>query len=228
MVKESNLAGVTGCAPADFLLPEIMGKRSGLFLAILLILSMAQVKLPVAAAQSTSSDTLDCPSGIISSVDGSCVGEEDNPGQTLASRPIQGAYGGAGVSTSPLLSQYPGLQTQGMNSRIPDFSDLGGLNSSPAQLDALQEAQSLAYQSVPPPTDFQLMVRASLGRLLPVYGDSLFRRECLRPLLLSATRMLPPTTSSDRAINSSFAFGGRSISTLNSPSTAPVRSISRR
>ena len=64
-----------------------------------------------------------------------------------------------------------------MNSRIPEFRDLGGLNSSPAQLEALQEAQSLAYQSVPPPTDFQLMVRASLGRLLPVYGDSLFRRQ---------------------------------------------------
>ena len=64
-----------------------------------------------------------------------------------------------------------------MNSRIPEFRDHGGLNSSPAQLEALQEAQSLAYQSVPPPTDFQLMVRASLGRLLPVYGDSLFRRQ---------------------------------------------------
>jgi protein involved in polysaccharide export with SLBB domain len=179
MVKESNLAGVTGCAPADFLLPEIMGKRSGLFLAILLILSMAQVKMPVAAAQSTNSDTLDCPSGVISSVDGSCVGEEENPAQTIGQQQANpsGAFGAAGVSTSPLLSQYPGLQTQGMNSRIPEFRDLGGLNSSPAQLDALQEAQSLAYQSVPPPTDFQQMVRASLGRLLPVYGDSLFRRQ---------------------------------------------------
>jgi protein involved in polysaccharide export with SLBB domain len=177
MVKESNLAGVTGCAPAGFLLPEIMGKRSGLFLAILLILSMAQVKMPVAAAQSTSSDTLDCPSGVISSVDGSCVSEEENSGQTIGQQTNpSGAYGAAGGS-NPLLSQYPGLQTQGMNSRIPEFRDLGGLNSSPAQLDALQEAQSLAYQSVPPPTDYQQMVRASLGRLLPVYGDSLFRRQ---------------------------------------------------
>jgi protein involved in polysaccharide export with SLBB domain len=176
MVKESNLAGVTGCAPAGFLLPEIMGKRSGLFLAILLSVSMAQVKMPVAAAQSTSSDTLDCPSGVISSVDGSCVGEEESAGQSIGQQANPaGAFGGAGAS--PLLSQYPGLQTQGMNSRIPEFRDLGGLNSSPAQLDALQEAQSLAYQSVPPPTDFQQMVRASLGRLLPVYGDSLFRRQ---------------------------------------------------
>ena len=57
-----------------------MCKRSGLFFAILLILSIAQVKMPVAAAQSAGSDTLDCPSGVISSVDGSCVSEDDTLG----------------------------------------------------------------------------------------------------------------------------------------------------
>ena len=56
-----------------------MGKRSGLFFAILLIASVAQVELPVAAAQSAGSDTFDCPSGVVSSVDGSCVSEEESP-----------------------------------------------------------------------------------------------------------------------------------------------------
>jgi protein involved in polysaccharide export with SLBB domain len=165
-----------------------MGKRSVLFFAILLILSIAQVKMPVAAAQSTGSDTLDCPSGVISSVDGSCVGEDDTSGQGIGlpgnpqGNQSNGAYGAAGGSGgaaggagAQVMSQYPGLQSQGMNGRIPEFRDLGGLNNSPAQLEALQEARSLAYPSIPAPTDFQLLVRGSLGRLLPVYGDSLFR-----------------------------------------------------
>jgi protein involved in polysaccharide export with SLBB domain len=162
-----------------------MGKRSGLFFAILLILSIAQVKMPVAAAQSAGSDTLDCSSGVISSVDGSCVSEDETVGQGIGQQgnpqgnqgnPANGAagYGGTGGST---LSQYPGLQTPGMNGRIPEFRDQGGLNNSPAQLEALQEARSLAFQGIPPPTDFQLLVRGSLGRLLPVYGDSLFRQQ---------------------------------------------------
>jgi protein involved in polysaccharide export with SLBB domain len=164
-----------------------MGKRSGLLLAILLILSIAQVKMPVAAAQSAGSDTLDCPSGVISSVDGSCVGEDESslPGigqqgnqqGNPQGNPQGGGYGGSVGSSGPLSTQYPGLQTQGMNSRIPEFRDQGGLITSPAQLESLQEARSLAFQSVPPPTDFQLLVRGSLGRLLPVYGDSLFRQQ---------------------------------------------------
>jgi protein involved in polysaccharide export with SLBB domain len=163
-----------------------MGKRSGLLLAILLILSIAQVKMPVAAAQSAGSDTLDCPSGVISSVDGSCVGEDESmPGlgqqgnqQGNPQGNLQGGgLGGSVGSSGPLSTQYPGLQTQGMNGRIPEFRDQGGLNPSPAQLESLQESRSLAFQSVPPPTDFQLLVRGSLGRLLPVYGDSLFRQQ---------------------------------------------------
>ena len=34
----------------------------------------------------------------------------------------------------------------------------------------------LAIRAPSAPTDFQLLVRASLGNLLPVYGDSLFRQ----------------------------------------------------
>ena len=101
---------------------------------------------------------------------------QGNPQGNSQVNPLNGgAYGAAGGSGGQVLSQYPGLQTQGMNGRIPEFRDLGGLNNSPAQLEALQEARSLAFQSIPPPTDFQLLVRGSLGRLLPVYGDSLFR-----------------------------------------------------
>jgi protein involved in polysaccharide export with SLBB domain len=130
---------------------------------------------------------LDCPSGVISSVDGSCVGEDESslPGigqqgnqqGNPQGNPQGGGYGGSVGSSGPLSTQYPGLQTQGMNSRIPEFRDQGGLITSPAQLESLQEARSLAFQSVPPPTDFQLLVRGSLGRLLPVYGDSLFRQQ---------------------------------------------------
>jgi protein involved in polysaccharide export with SLBB domain len=165
-----------------------MGKRSGLLLAILLISSIAQVKMPVAAAQSAGSDTLDCPSGVISSVDGSCVGEDESSlpglgqqgnqqGNNPQGNPQGGGFGGSVGSSGPLSTQYPGLQSQGMNGRIPEFRDQGGLITSPAQLESLQEARSLAFQSVPPPTDFQLLVRGSLGRLLPVYGDSLFRQQ---------------------------------------------------
>jgi hypothetical protein len=67
------LAGHTGCTPGGLSLLEIMGKRSGLFFAILLVASVVQVELPIASAQSSGSDTFDCPSGVISSVDGSCV-----------------------------------------------------------------------------------------------------------------------------------------------------------
>ena len=71
------------CAESSAL--QIMGKRSGLFFAILLIAGVVQVKLPIAAAQSSagSDNTSDCPSGVISSVDGSCGSEEQAPTQGL-------------------------------------------------------------------------------------------------------------------------------------------------
>ena len=159
-----------------------MGKRSGLFFAILLVASVAQVKLPVAAAQSAGSDTFDCPSGVISSVDGSCVSEEESPAQGLGQlgagqggSSANGGYGAAG-GAGALSGQYPGLQSSGMNSRVQSILDQGGLSNAQSQLAALEESRLLAIRAPSAPTDFQLLVRGSLGSLLPVYGDSLFRQ----------------------------------------------------
>jgi protein involved in polysaccharide export with SLBB domain len=175
------LAVDRGRAPRDFLLSQTMGKRSGLFFVILLLASVTQVEL--AAAQSAGSDTFDCPSGVISSVDGSCVSDEEAPAQGLGplgtspgnSSP-NGGYAGAGISGGQLGQQYPGLQSQGMNGKVQSILDQGGLNGSQSQLQALEEARLLAFQGPSAPTDFQLLVRASLGHLLPVYGDTLFRQ----------------------------------------------------
>jgi protein involved in polysaccharide export with SLBB domain len=178
------LAGDTGRTPSHFLLSKIMGKRSGFFFAILLIASVAQVQPPVAAAQSTSNDTSTCQSGIIS-VDGSCVGQDESSpsdlGQQGANPGASSTGGNSGnygtnVTPSQLGQQYPGLQSRGLNSGVPSFSDLSGLNGSQAQQQALNDARLLELQRPSPPTEFQLMVRASVGRLLPVYGDSLFRQ----------------------------------------------------
>jgi protein involved in polysaccharide export with SLBB domain len=166
------------------LLLQIMGKRSGLFFAILLIAGVAQIKLPVAAAQSNSgSDTFDCPSGVISSVDGSCVSEEEAPSQGLGQlgaggngSSASGGYGPAAGSGGGLSGQYPGLQSSGMNSRVQSIIDQGGLNGGQSQLAALEESRLLAIRAPSAPTDFQLLVRGSSGTLLPVYGDSLFRQ----------------------------------------------------
>src|ERR1700731_3549234 len=113
-----------------------MGKRSGLFFAILVIAGVMQVKLPIAAAQSSSgSDTFDCPSGVISSVDGSCVSEETAPTQGLGQlgagsngSSANGGFGGA-LGGTGLSGQYPGLQSSGMNSRVQSIIDQGGLSS---------------------------------------------------------------------------------------------------
>jgi protein involved in polysaccharide export with SLBB domain len=163
-----------------------MGKRSGLFFAILLVASFAQVELPVAAAQSSSSDSFDCPSGVISSVDGSCVSDEQTPSTTqglglsgsgLAGSSVGGGgYGAGGVTPGQLSSQYPGLQSQGLNARVPNVTDQGGLGNAQSQLEAYEQARLLGMRAPSAPTDFQLMVRGSLGVLLPVYGDSLFRQ----------------------------------------------------
>jgi protein involved in polysaccharide export with SLBB domain len=162
-----------------------MGKRSGVFFAVLLIASVVQVKLPVAAAQSSGSDTFDCPSGVVSSVDGSCVSEEESPSQGLGplgtspgGSSAGNGYGIPGGSAGQLSSQYPGLQSQGMNNRVQSILDQGGLglNNAQSQLDNLEQARLLAIRGPSAPTDFQLLVRGSLGTLLPVYGDSLFRQ----------------------------------------------------
>jgi protein involved in polysaccharide export with SLBB domain len=161
-----------------------MGKRSGLLFAMLLIAGVVQIKLPIAAAQATpGSDTFDCPSGVISSVDGSCVSEEQAPIQGLGqlgagSNGTSGTSGnGVGVGAAGGLSgQYPGLQSSGINSRVQSIIDQGGLSNGQAQLAALEESRLLATRAPSAPTDFQLLVRGSLGTLLPVYGDSLFRQ----------------------------------------------------
>jgi protein involved in polysaccharide export with SLBB domain len=159
-----------------------MGKRSGLFFAILLIAGVVQVKLPIAAAQSSSgSDTFDCPSGVISSVDGSCVSDEQAPLQGFGQLGANGtsgssSYGAAGGAAGGLSGQYPGLQSSGLNSRVQSIIDQGGLSGGQSQLAALEDSRLLAIRAPSAPTDFQLLVRGSLGTLLPVYGDTLFRQ----------------------------------------------------
>ncbi|MGB8537892.1 MAG: SLBB domain-containing protein [Acidobacteriaceae bacterium] len=166
------------------LLSQIMGKRSGLIFAILLVAGFAQVELPVAAAQSSNSDTFDCPSGVISSVDGSCISDDQTPSTTqglglsgpLPGSSVGGSYGAGGVTPGQLSSQYPGLQSQGLNARVQSLTDQGGLGNAQSQLEAFEQARLLGVRAPSAPTDFQLMVRGSLGALLPVYGDSLFRQ----------------------------------------------------
>ncbi len=158
-----------------------MGKRSGLFFAILLVASVVQVKLPVASAQSAGSDTFDCPSGVISSVDGSCVSEEQAPTQGLGQLGAgQGAvyqwrYGPVPRAVNWAAS-IPDCSPPGLNTRVQSIIDQGGLGNAQAQLAALEESRLLAIRAPSAPTDFQLLVRGSLGNLLPVYGDSLFRQ----------------------------------------------------
>ena len=174
----------TGIALVDFLLLQIMGKRSGLFFAILLIASFTQVGIPLAAAQSAGSDTFDCPSGVISSVDGSCVSEDSNQGIGLgqsgtgsgSSQTGGSPYGATGGSGGQLGTQYPGLQSQSQGSRNQNIVDQGGLSNAQGQLEALEQARLLAVRAPSAPTDFQLLVRGSLGGLLPIYGDTLFRQ----------------------------------------------------
>jgi protein involved in polysaccharide export with SLBB domain len=172
------LAGSTGCVPRNFLLAQIMGKRSGLFFAVLLLAGVAQLERPVANAQSAGSDTFDCPSGVISSVDGSCVSEEETPSQGLGQLGggTGNSGGGSGLSAGQLGGQYPGLQSAGMNGRVQSITDQGGLGNPQSQLEALEQSRLLATRAPSAPTDFQLLVRSSLGALLPVYGDSLFRQ----------------------------------------------------
>jgi protein involved in polysaccharide export with SLBB domain len=175
------LAGDTGCRPNNFLLSRIMGKRSGRFFAIFLIVGFAQISSPFAVSQVDTGDS-NCPSGIYSSIDGSCIGQEESPssdlGQQSTTPGTTPTNGNSGTSLTPsqLSQQYPGLQNRGgFNNGIPNFTDLSGLNGQQAQEQALNEERLLALQRPSPPTEFQLLVRSSVGKLLPVYGDSLFR-----------------------------------------------------
>jgi protein involved in polysaccharide export with SLBB domain len=163
-----------------------MGNRCFLFVVVVLIASLAQISSPHAAAQSDSADT-SCSSGIYSSVDGSCIDQDDtttngqglgqtmNPG-TSSSSGSSGGFVGANLTPGQLTQQYPGLQSRGFNNAVPTFIDQSGLNGEQAQQRALQEARLLAIERPSPPTEFQLLVRGSVGRMLPIYGDSLFRQ----------------------------------------------------
>ncbi len=171
----------SGVKPISFLPLQIMRKRLCVSLVILVSATFLQVQSPFAAAQSTGSDSSSCLSGISSSVDGGCVGQDDSSlydatqqGPTSGTSSATGSYG-AGLTSGQLSQQYPGLQSRGLNSGFPNFSDQSGLNGFQAQQLALNEARLLEIQRPSPPTEFQLLVRGSVGKLLPVYGDSLFR-----------------------------------------------------
>jgi protein involved in polysaccharide export with SLBB domain len=159
-----------------------MGKRCFLFVVVVLIAGIAQISSPYAAAQLDSADT-SCSSGIYSSVDGSCIDQDDTTtnGQGIGQQtmnPGASSLGGYGGNLTPgqLTQQYPGLQSRGFNNVVPTFTDQSGLNGEQAQQRALQEARLLAIERPSPPTEFQLLVRGSVGRMLPIYGDSLFRQ----------------------------------------------------
>ena len=169
-----------------------MGKRSTLLFAILVATGIALVKPPIASAQmlGSSSDDSGCGSGVYSSVDARCIGADSSAGQAGLSPDLNGGlnsglgagassgysgYSGEGLSGQDLDQQYPGLQSSGANQSVPNFRDQAGLPASRAQQLAVRQEEDLALLNNSPPTEFQRMVQASVGRMLPVYGDSLFR-----------------------------------------------------
>ncbi len=149
---------------------------------MLLIAGVAQSPLPVVAQSLSGSDVSACSSGILSSVDGSCVGQDASYNASQQNDLDNPAYSGNnGINGNmqnygQLARQYPGLQSRGINNGVTTFSDQSGLNGAQAQQQALNEARLLELQRPSPPTEFQLLVRASVGRLLPVYGDTLFQQ----------------------------------------------------
>ena len=158
-----------------------MGKRSAFFASVLLIGGLAQLNLALAPAQTSTSDTLgyDCASGIYSSVDGNCMGADQSFGPRPARLPIgqQGSQiggqpggltngtgsSGQGLTAGQLSQQYPGLQSQGINGRVPNFYDPSGLPPSQAERAGARSGASLVRQRPSPPTEFQRLVNASLG-----------------------------------------------------------------
>lgn len=120
-----------------------------------------------------------CASGIFSNVDGSCIGDNQLNQQTAGSTAPGATSGQAavpGMGAGALAQQYPGMQSAGALGRTPNFRMGAGLPVSLAEQRAALEEQALASAKPGPPTGFQLMTRASLGRMLPIYGDSLFRQ----------------------------------------------------
>jgi protein involved in polysaccharide export with SLBB domain len=154
-----------------------MGKRPVFLFAIVLIAGVARFSIPAAAQ--TLGDASGCSSGIVSSVDGSCVGQDAamDAGPQVDPDYLSQTNGNNGLdlNSSRLGRQYPGLPSRAGINNVPSFSDQSGLNGAQAQQQALNEARLLELQRPSQPTEFQLLVRASVGKLLPVYGDSLFR-----------------------------------------------------
>jgi protein involved in polysaccharide export with SLBB domain len=174
-----------------------MGKRSAFFASIVFLGGLAQLNLALAPAQTSTSGVggSDCASGIFSSVDGTCLGADQSFGLGLGQQgnnPLGGQQGGMagnagslgqggggqgfpGLTPSQLMQQYPGLQSLGINGRIPNFYDPSGFPPSQAEQQALAQERALARQNPSPPTEFQRMASASMGALLLIYGDSLFQ-----------------------------------------------------
>lgn len=117
-----------------------------------------------------------CPSGIYSNVDGACIGLGQAGQQGMGASALSPSLGQEGPGLGSLAQQYPGMQATGSLGRTPNVRMGAGLPESLAQRRAVLEEEALANQKPGPPTGFQLMTRASLGRTLPIYGDSLFRQ----------------------------------------------------
>ena len=157
-----------------------MGKRSGLFFAVLLIASVAQVELPVATAQSAGSDTFDCPSGVISSVDGSCVSEEEAPIRPRPAGDSPGNSTAGGYGAREFQACQLGHNTQDCNPRgLTAGCRVSSTRVASAPLNPNWKPWKVPAAGNPRPLRsyrFPAIGPCSLGTLLPVYGDSLFRQ----------------------------------------------------
>ena len=151
-----------------------MGKRSGLFFAILLIASMAQVKMRGAAAQSTSSDTFACPSGVIPpSMEVALVRRRIFASRLVSRLTPSGAYGGEGVSSRPLASNIRVFKPRASIAGFPN-SPISAAGHVPPPTRSAARGSAAGAPARSPSDGIPADGSPSLGRLLPVYGDSLF------------------------------------------------------
>ncbi|HEX3942146.1 MAG TPA: SLBB domain-containing protein [Acidobacteriaceae bacterium] len=150
-----------------------------------------------------SSDSSSCSSGLFSPVDGSCIGIDSSSGMgglgsgqngyglgepgngglnqgmdsgmgSGGGYPGLSGAGGSDLSLQQLGQQYPGLGSYG-NAGASSSGAQTGLTISRAQQLALAQERDLSLLNNSPPTEFQRMVRNSVGQMLPIYGDTLFR-----------------------------------------------------
>ena len=97
------------------------------------------------------SDINDCLSGIISSIDGTCIRAIDTSNQDLSDQTY-------------------------MQDNLSPSGGQGGLNNRLGQPHPAGAPGLLVGAPLPAPTDFQLLIWSSLGELLPIYGESLFQQ----------------------------------------------------